>query len=125
MSSPSRNLGAGVGPISKGLAPAPAPTPDVCESNSVFLNIESIVKTEINYFPATGTLHPEDEIKGWVYNKSSTQNLSNIRERVETSVGGVSTNLDEGQTYETWQSVKVAGLSLKSIKDEKEKELLI
>ena len=124
MSDPSRNMGPGTGPISKGLAPAPTPSPDACESNSIFLNIKSIVKTEIEYFPATGTMHPEEDIKGWVYNQNTTQNSTNVRERVETSVGGVTTNLDEGQTYSTWQSVKTAGLSLKSVSDVKTKRIV-
>jgi hypothetical protein len=115
-----RNLGEGSAGIPAGLGGSPEVVVNECEGKVISLNIKSIVKYEKDYFPATGTLALEEEIPGWLYNKAMTQNLKEKENRVETSIGGVAYNLDEGQVKDTWQSVKVSGLELKEIKDLKQ-----
>ena len=109
------------GGIPAGLGGTPEVAPDLCENRQVSLQIKANVQADINYFPATGIFSKEEDIKGWVYNKSMTQNLHEKRNRIETSIGGVNTNLDEGQVKETWFSNKKSGLQIKSIEDVKVK----
>lgn len=115
-----RGLGEGSAGIPAGLGGSPEVAVNECEGKIITLNIKSIVKYEKDYFPATGTLALEEEIPGWLYNKAMTQNLKEKENRVETSIGGIEHNLDEGQIKNTWQSIKVSGLELKDIKDLKQ-----
>ena len=103
--------------VPRGLGIVEVEEQDLCEE--FVLNIEAEVYQDIKYFPATGTHSIEEDVKGWLWNKSSYQVLSGRDSRIETSIGGISTNLDEGQIKDTWDSNPIFGTKLSFLEEDK------
>ena len=100
--------------VSKGLGGVETAPPedDLCEV--VTIGLEQVVTTEKQYYPLTGIFA---NVEGWKWNKSIPQKLSEIRERIETSIGGYSENLEEGSIKTDWFGGVLSGISLNAIKE--------
>ena len=114
-----RGLGGNRVIIARGLGVGVEEEQSLCEK--FILDIEAEVHQNIEYFPATGIHSIEEDVKGWLWNKSSYQVLSERNSRIETSIGGITTNLDEGQVKNTWDSNPVFGTKISSLEEDKYK----
>lgn len=113
----SRGLGNVQAIVPRGLGVDGFQEENICESFD--LPIEAQVFQEIEYFPATGIHSVEEEVKGWLWNKSEYQELSSREGRIETSIGGVNTNLDEGQVKNSWDSNPLYGIKVRGLEETK------
>lgn len=96
-----------------GLAPGEEPVTGVFKVN---FEIENNVKTEEEYYPTTGVY---SNVSGWKWNKTFARNLTNIKERINTKVGGYEYNVEEGSMYKDWKGASINGLDFSNIIERK------
>lgn len=87
----------------------------VCEE--ILVNLEANVITSERFYPLTGTYAG---VEGWKWNKSIPQNLSNIYQRIESSIGGYLYNLEEGTVRSDWYGGVLSGIDLVSISEKQD-----
>lgn len=96
-----------------GLDPGQVPTTGVFK---VSYEIENNVKTEEEYYPTTGVY---SNVSGWKWNKTFARDLTNVKERINTKIGGYEYNVEEGSIYKDWRGASVNGLDFSSILERK------
>lgn len=104
-----RNLGNRI--VTRGLGSADSdPIDKLCVTQKI--NIENHIHTEEEYYPTTGSFSNQS---CWKWNRSFPQNLENIKDRIENTLGGYSYNLEEGTLKTDWKGSVVDGIELKNI----------
>lgn len=98
--------------VSRGLGVSTETSTEDTGVISYDIPLEQNITTEEEHYPLTGIYA---EVDGWKWNKSLTQALSNIRQRIETSVGGYKHNLEEGTINSDWYGSVLSGLKLNKI----------
>ena len=81
-----------------------------CEVVSFGINNEVIVNKQS--YPLTGVFKG---VKGWTWNKTKPQDLSNKKKTIESFLGGHSSNLEEGSIKDHWFGSVLSGIVLDSI----------
>ena len=104
-----RNLGSKI--VTRGLGPADdLPLDKFCVKQKI--NIHNHIYEEKEYYPLTGTFN---NIEGWKWNKNLPQDLSDVRERINNSLGGYLYNLEEGTIKNDWKGSVVDGIKFLDI----------
>ena len=98
--------------ITRGLGSAEIDLTEQCEVINIGVINEVIVNKRS--YPLTGTYK---NISGWHWNKTKPQDLSNIRKRIEHTLGGHSSNLEEGSVATDWFGSVLSGLALSQVKE--------
>ena len=98
--------------VSRGLGGGDVDLIEQCEIISFGIDNEVIVNK--HSYPLTGTLK---SVPGWTWNKTKPQNLKNIKERIESNLGGHKFNLEEGSIEKHWFGSVLSGISLKEISE--------
>jgi hypothetical protein len=96
--------------IARGLGNEEVDLKEQCEVITFDVNNQVIVNKE-NY-PLTGIYGGES---GWRWNKTKPQDLKDIRKRINHSIGGHISNLEEGALEKDWQGCVVSGIKLSRI----------
>ena len=77
--------------------------------------IESNIKPKHFFYPLTGAFSENENVTGWKYSKSIPQDLNNIYQRIENSLGGYEYNLEEGSIRKDWEGAVLEGIKLDRI----------
>ena len=98
--------------ITRGLGSTEIDLREQCEVINIGVINEVIVNKRS--YPLTGTYK---NVSGWHWNKTKPQDLSNVRKRIEHTLGGHSSNLEEGSVATDWFGSVLSGLALNQIKE--------
>jgi hypothetical protein len=100
--------------VSRGLGGSESLPAEENACETVFINLEQVVTIEEEFYPLTGIFA---DVPGWKWNKTIAQSFDNIRQRIESSIGGYEYNLDEGSTSLDWYGSALSGLKLLQIEE--------
>ncbi len=100
----------GINFISRGLGTSDVDLIEQCEVISFGISNEVIVNKQS--YPLTGTFKG---VKGWTWNKTKPQDLSDKKKTIESFLGGHSSNLEEGSVRDHWFGSVLSGIVLDSI----------
>ena len=83
----------------------------VSKDINLILNVYSKEK----YFPLTGTYSTEEDISGFIYNRTKPLNSNISRNDLKTTIGGFEYNLIEGTLNDQWDGGVISGCELNKI----------
>lgn len=89
---------------------------DVLDCKRYTIPVSCVVKTDEEYYPATGIYSREEEVKGWKWDRTIPQALNSINGRINYSIGE-HLNAEEGLVDSDWLACTVGGLEVESIKE--------
>ena len=98
--------------ITRGLGSTEIDLTEQCEVINIGVINEVIVNKRS--YPLTGTYK---NVSGWHWNKTKPQELSNVRKRIEHTLGGHASNLEEGSINSDWFGSVLSGLALSQINE--------
>ena len=84
--------------------------------NSIEIPIENIVTPIEDTLPLTGKYSPDFDIGGWIWDRRRLEDLSDIKTRYFTFIGGHDVGLRDATIQDHWQSGSTHGLEFYDIK---------
>jgi hypothetical protein len=79
------------------------------------INIEANIKPKRLFYPLTGAFSENENVLGWRYSRSFPQNLDDVYQRIENSIGGYEYNLEEGSIRDDWEGAVIENIALEKI----------